>query len=160
MTHGAVATVSDPMMPDWLDLMADEAQQVATEMVGTRSSSDQVRVTVAPLRRLHSWCETYLERATEPQDQFVLFFLATFVHDVFFNLTGDVVYLPATRQVQHGFFLQLASHVADMARAIKEQRRDDVPDVFRAMVAEYIATVREINNLTTDDEDATHEQER
>lgn len=125
-----------------------EVSEVARDMVGSEgmSAPDQ-EVTIAPLRRLQGQCERYLRVATSGKDRFVLFFLSAFLEDVFYNLSGDVPYDPDSDQCKRRFFINLADGLERLGRALTEGDADNCSRSCEDMVASYLDTITQINDL-------------
>ena len=133
--------------PDLVSLLGREARGVASKMRGSGAE-----VTVAPLRQLEHWCERYLSLTSEPSEQFAMFFLSSFIHDIFFNLTGDLPYDEDTEARKREYFSELAQQFNQLGAAIEEDRTRDLSALFHAMVAHYVRAIGLMNQATPGNE--------
>jgi len=129
-----------------MSLLGKQARTVASKM-----RPDGGEVTIAPLRQLEHWCERYLLLASEPADQFAMFFLSTLIHDVFFNLAGDLAYDEAAEARKREYFAELAGELSELGAALEKDNSAETTR-FHEMVASYMRAVASINQMATDDE--------
>ena len=132
-----------------LQRFGSEIAAAAEAMVVGEAPTDAElpEVSIAPLRRLHEQAERYLRVADAANTQFLLFFLSSFLQDIFYNLSGDVPYEAESRRYQQKFFVDLAKNLADFSSAIADRDSARSLDVCEQMISSYLQTVTRINDL-------------
>lgn len=102
-----------------------------------------------PLRNIQKciwqWRQEVSEKESDQLDMLV-FFLEAFVDRVFYNLSGDVPYVPnVTREIQVNFYKMLGIILQDVSSNLRAKNDNGLYTCFAKMASAYFETVKALN---------------
>ena len=102
-------------------------------------------IPLSPLKRLQRKLENTLSVNLDRDDSFFVFFLATFIQDVFYNLAGDVPYSERSEKEKQRVYRELASDLGQFAEVMEEGEPRKVLHACMQLVSTYLNGVKSIN---------------
>lgn len=102
-------------------------------------------IPLSPLKGLQRKLENALNVNLGEEDLFFVFFLATFIQDVFYNLAGDVPYSERSEQEKQKVYSELASDLGQFAEAMEQGEPSKKLHSCMQLVNTYLNGVKAIN---------------
>jgi hypothetical protein len=109
------------------------------------AGSESGSISLSPLKRLQRRLENSQSVDLSEENRFLVFFLAIFIQDVFYNLAGDVPYSENSEQEKQKFYSKLVGDLEQLSDAINQADSSKKLNTCMQLVNNYLDGVKSIN---------------